>query len=77
MAAHVVPGPVFQYAPPRQVFSGVFNLRAESGVSYDVEPKGNRFLMIRPAADATGFAAIRVITNWSGELERVMAKQTP
>jgi serine/threonine-protein kinase len=71
MAAHVVPGPVFQYAPPRQLFSGVFNLRAESGISYDVEPKGNRFLMIRPAGEGATFSSIRVITNWSQELARL------
>lgn len=74
MAAHVVPGPVFQYSPPRQLFSGVFNLRAESGISYDVEPKGNRFLMIRPAGEGTAFSSIRVITNWSQELARLTTR---
>jgi serine/threonine-protein kinase len=74
MAAHVVPGAVFQYAPPRQLFSGVFNLRAESGISYDVEPKGNRFLMIRPAGEGAAFSSIRVITNWPQELARLTTR---
>ena len=71
MAAHIEPGAVFQYSPPRVVFDGVFNLRAESGVSYDVDPKGNRLLMIRLAAENVGTSAIRMITNWSQELQRL------
>jgi eukaryotic-like serine/threonine-protein kinase len=71
MAAHIVPGPVFQYAPPRMLFDGLFNLRAESGVSYDVDPAGNRFLMIRLASDDVATSSVRVITNWSQELARL------
>ena len=71
MAAHIEPGAVFQYSPPRALFDGVFNLRAESGVSYDVDPKGNRLLMIRLAAENVGTSAIRIVTNWSQELQRL------
>ena len=74
MAARIVAGTAFQYEPPRQVFDGLFNLRVESGVSYDVDPKGSRFLMIRPAGEGATFSSIRVMTNWSRELERMMAR---
>jgi hypothetical protein len=47
MATHIESAPVFQYSPPRKLFDGVFNLRAESGVSFDVDSPGKRFLMIR------------------------------
>jgi len=73
MAAHIVPGPVFQYTPPRVMFDGFFNLRAESGISYDVDPKSTRFLTIRLAGDGVASSSIRVITNWSQELARLMS----
>jgi hypothetical protein len=74
MSAHVEAGPAFQYSPPRRLFDGVFNLRAESGVSFDVDPSGKRFLMIRLAGDGTAPSSIRVITNWSRELARLMTR---
>jgi Tol biopolymer transport system component len=73
MAAQIVPGPGFQYSPPRVLFDGLFNLRAESGISYDVDPKGTRFLTIRLAGDGVASSSIRVITNWSQELARLMS----
>jgi serine/threonine protein kinase len=61
-------------SPPRALFDGIYNLRAESGVSYDVHPKGNRFLMIRLADQGTVASSIRVITNWSQELARLTTR---
>ena len=72
MAAHVTPGATFQYAPPRMMFDGLFNLRAESGISYDVDPKGGRFLMIRPSAEDSAATSVRVTTNWPREIARLM-----
>ena len=39
MGASVDPGKSFSASPPVQIFSGVFNLRTDSGVSYDVDPR--------------------------------------
>ena len=74
MAARIPPGPVFQYSQPRVLFDGVFNLRAESGVSYDVDPKGNRFVMIRLAGQDISTSSVRVIRNWSAEFARLMSR---
>ena len=75
MASHIETGQVFQYSPPRKIFDGVFNLRAESGISFDVDPNGStRFLMIRLAAEGTTPSSVRVITNWSRELTRLMTR---
>ena len=74
MASRIPPGPVFQYAQPRVLFDGVFNLRAESGVSYDVDPKGNRFVMIRLAGQDISTSSVRVIRNWSAEFARLMSR---
>jgi serine/threonine protein kinase/Tol biopolymer transport system component len=74
MAAHITPAPVFQYSQPRMLFGGLFNLRAESGVSYAVDPKGTHFLMIRATGEDLTTSSIRVITNWSAEFARIMAR---
>jgi serine/threonine-protein kinase len=72
MVSKVATGPVFSYLPPQLLFDGVFNLRAESGVSYDAHPNAGRFLMIRVADDDMVSTSIRLITNWSSELRRLM-----
>jgi eukaryotic-like serine/threonine-protein kinase len=60
----------FQAGTPRRLFNGIYNLRSNSGVSYDVDPKGGRFLMIRPAEDITA-PQVRVVVNWDHELRRI------
>jgi Tol biopolymer transport system component len=61
----------FQVGAPKKLFGGIYNLRSNSGVSYDVDPKGGRFLMIRPAEESTAPAEVRVVVNWFEELRRV------
>lgn len=65
--------PAFQAATPENLFGGIYNLRSNTSVSYDVDPKGNRFLMIRPAGDITAPAQVRVVLNWFDELRRLAA----
>ena len=74
MATHIDSTPVFQYSPPRKLFDGIFNLRAESGVSFDVDSAGKRFLMIRLTGEGAAPGSIRVITGWTQKLERLMTK---
>ena len=61
----------FQAGTPKTLFNGTYNLGSNSGVSYDVDPKGGRFLMIRPAEDSTTPAQLRVVVNWFEDLRRL------
>ncbi len=71
MSVAVEARPAFQAGTPKNLFSGIYNLRSASSVSYDVDPKGGRFLMIRPMGDPTARAQVRVVLNWFDELRRL------
>ena len=63
----------FEAGAPKLLFNGVFDLRNNTGISYDVDPKGARFIMIRPYQNQTAApAAIRVILNWGDQVTRVV-----
>jgi eukaryotic-like serine/threonine-protein kinase len=67
MAIRVERGPVFRAGGPRPLFDGIYNSGIESGRSYDVDPAGGRFLLVRPAdAEATPLS-VRVVLNWTSE----------
>ena len=72
MSAAVETQPSFRTATAKKLFSGIYNLRSSSGVSYDVDPKGGRFLMIRQAEDTSATAQVQVIVNWFSELRRLV-----
>ncbi len=60
----------FRNGQPRVLLDNIFNLRSDTMKSYDVDPNGGRFLMIRPA-DARATDAItgfRVVLNWFAEV---------
>jgi Tol biopolymer transport system component len=61
----------FQNGTPKTLFNGVYDLRSNSGVSYDVDPKGNRFFMITLAENANSTAQVRIVLNWFDELRRL------
>jgi serine/threonine-protein kinase len=71
MSVAVETRPAFQAGTPKTLFNGTYNLRSNSGVSYDVDPKGGRFLMIRPAEYSTTPAQVRVVVNWFEDLRRL------
>ena len=62
----------FQSGKPVQLFRGIYDLRSNSGVSYDVDPKGGRFLMIRLVDDVNPPTEVRVVLNWFDELRRLV-----
>ena len=69
MAVTVNPrAPSFESGPPREVLKGIYNLRNESGTSYDIAAKGDRFLLLRLAEEAADALSLRVITNWASTL---------
>ena len=60
----------FQAGLPVPLFDGVFNLRSDTGVSYQPHPDGTRFLMTR-AADVNASSSVRVMTRWFDELRKI------
>ncbi|HEX5215102.1 MAG TPA: protein kinase [Vicinamibacterales bacterium] len=66
MVAAVTTKPEFRSNPPQVLFEGIYNLRSDTGMTYDVDSKTGRFAMLRPAGQAAGAAAarVRVVMNW-------------
>ena len=60
----------FQAGLPVRLFDGVYNLRSDTGISYQPHPDGTRLLMLR-AADVTARSSIRIVTGWFDELRKV------
>ena len=69
-------GDSIAFTPPQALFdSGYINLsHATNFLAYDVSADGQHFLIPRPAASATGEAAvdtpITVVLNWQAGLKR-------
>ena len=68
--------PNFAPKPPAVLFDGVYNLRSDTGISYAVAPKGDRFLMVRLTQENTA-SALTVVTNWFTDLRRLTASSAP
>jgi serine/threonine protein kinase/Tol biopolymer transport system component len=75
MAAKVVARPVFESKPPEVLFEDVYNYRTDSGITYDVDPRRGRFLMIRPASPNSREAVtrVRMVVNWVDEVKQLAA----
>jgi serine/threonine-protein kinase len=58
---------------PTEVFDGVYDWRSDTGLSYAVDPKGGRFLMIRPSDEST-ISSMVMVLNWFDELRRLTTK---
>jgi len=72
MSVACEPNPTFHSGTPKELFKGIFDLRSNSGVTYDVDPKGARFLMIRPAEDTNEATQLKIVLNWFEELKRAV-----
>ncbi len=57
--------------PPKTLFNEVYDLRSNTGETYDVDPHGGRFLMTRPPKEDSSTAQVRIVLNWFGELQRL------
>jgi serine/threonine-protein kinase len=64
----------FEPKAPVLLFEGVYNLRSDTGVSYDIHPKGDRFVMVR-LTDENATSTITVVKNWFAELRRLTASR--
>jgi serine/threonine-protein kinase len=58
--------------PPKTLFNEVYDLRSNTGETYDVDPHGGRFLMTRPPKEDSSTAQVRIVLNWFGELQRLV-----
>lgn len=74
MSVAIVTTPTFQAGNPVNIFGGLFDLRTNSGIAYDVDPKHDRFLMIRPAEESTA-PSVMIVLNWFDELRRLAPAQ--
>ena len=72
MAVSVDTQTTFAAKPPVVLFDGVYNLRSDTGVSYSVHPKADRFLMIR-LSDENAPSSMVVVMNWFADLRRLMS----
>jgi serine/threonine-protein kinase len=74
LAISVEAGAQFRASEPRVVVDGIYNLRSGSLMSYDVDPKRERFLMIRPAnnSESSPITSLRVVLNWFTDLRAKM-----
>jgi Tol biopolymer transport system component len=70
MAVAVDTRTAFEAKPPVMLFDGVYNLRSDTGISYAVAPKGDRFLMVRLTQENAA-SSVTVVTNWFAELQRL------
>ncbi|HSE20797.1 MAG TPA: hypothetical protein VLB68_04040, partial [Pyrinomonadaceae bacterium] len=56
---------------PVRLFNEVYDLRSNSGQTYDVDTRGDRFLMIKPPKEDNS-AQIRIVVNWFEELRKLV-----
>ncbi len=75
MAASFTTSPTLSFEVPRVLFEGDYlNI---FGVDYDVSPDGQRFLLLKPIAEAFPRTQLNVVTNWFDELKSKVAGGKP
>ena len=62
--------PKFSPEMPKVLFEGDYiNV---GGLSYDVSPDGQRFLLLKGSEESTAQTQLNVVTNWFEELKRLV-----
>jgi len=73
MVVSISTEPEFAAGKPKVVFEGPYiNV---SGLSYDVAPDGQRFLVLKPEYDDSQIRELHVVTNWFEELKRLVPSE--
>jgi eukaryotic-like serine/threonine-protein kinase len=72
MAVDYTAQPSFSAGKPRMLFQGPYTITPRSATDYDVSPDGQRFLMLKPAAEQAP-GQINVVLNWPEELKQKAA----
>jgi hypothetical protein len=70
MAVSVDNDPHFSVSKPTVLFEGRFDRGVTGNLSYDLDPRGERFLMIQPLGDRTT-SSFRVVLNWFEDVRRL------
>jgi serine/threonine protein kinase/Tol biopolymer transport system component len=70
MVVSISTEPEFAAGTPQVVFQGPYG--QVSGLSYDVAPDGQRFLVLKPQYDDSQIRELHVVTNWFEELKRLV-----
>jgi serine/threonine-protein kinase len=70
MVVSISTEPEFAAGTPQVVFQGPYG--QVSGLSYDVAPDGQRFLVLQPQYDDSQVRELHVVTNWFEELKRLV-----
>jgi eukaryotic-like serine/threonine-protein kinase len=72
MRVPIEAGSAFTHGKAQMLFNGsALQAQSDSGQTYDIDPKGARFLMVRPAIEGAPTADVHVIFNWFDELEKI------
>jgi serine/threonine-protein kinase len=73
MAVQITTQPAFAASKPTMLFEKEYAASEfpATGIAYDVSPDGQRFLMVKEAAQATALTQINVVLNWFEELKRL------
>jgi Tol biopolymer transport system component len=72
MVVEVTTQPNFAPGSPKALFEGQFFTAGEGNTNYDVDPNGQRFVMIKDSAEPQEAGQINVIQNWTEELKRLV-----
>ena len=72
MAVPVQRAASFVSGKPTLLLRGLYDLQSETGLSYAVDPRTGRFLMIRLAEDPAAVVddSFRVVVNWAQHLAK-------
>jgi Tol biopolymer transport system component/tRNA A-37 threonylcarbamoyl transferase component Bud32 len=71
-AVQVADAPTFTEGRPTKLFEGPFVGSLPFGVSYDIAPDGERFLMMRQPTGGEVLTNLSVVVNWFAELRQRM-----
>ena len=72
MAVDIATQPGLSAGRPQVLFDGPYQPSPYLQTNYDVSADGQRFLMLKPAADAQTATQITVVLNWTEELKRLV-----
>jgi len=70
MTVSVENGPRFSVSKPTVLFEGRFDRGVTGNLSYDLDPRSERFLMLQPLGDRRT-ASFRVVLNWFEDIRRL------
>jgi eukaryotic-like serine/threonine-protein kinase len=79
MAVPIQTGDTVVASKPVLVLRGMYDLQSETGLSYAIDPRTGRFLMLRLVDDQMSLphTSFRVVLNWAAHLQQRAASPDP